>query len=60
MAIQVCFICVFNDPGCVENHAVVYADCDDCARPVCKKHGRDVPSEQFYCIRCLRVRQLTA
>jgi len=54
MAVQLCYVCVFNHPKKPEEQRPSYADCDRCKRPACKGHGRDVDSDRFYCIRCLR------
>jgi len=54
MAVQLCYVCMFNHPKKPEEQRPSYADCDRCKRPTCKGHGRDVDSDRFYCIRCLR------
>ncbi len=53
MPIQVCYICVHNDPKQPDSHAPAYADCSRCRRATCSKHGRNGERESFYCVRCL-------
>jgi len=54
MAVPLCYICAHNHPKDPSEQGPSYADCERCNRPTCKKHGRTIDSDRFYCIRCLR------
>jgi hypothetical protein len=60
MPVPMCFICIYNDPKRPENQAVSYADCERCLKPTCKKHGHDLRSDRFLCVRCARILQLVS
>lgn len=54
MAIQLCYICAHNHPKDVREQAPSYTNCERCKQPTCKKHGRAIGSDRFYCIRCVK------
>ena len=53
MAIQLCYIGAHNHPKDVREQAPSYTNCERCKQPTCKKHGHDIGSDRFYCIRCV-------
>jgi hypothetical protein len=54
MAIQLCYICAHNHPKDVREQAPAYASCERCKRPTCRKHGRAIDADRYFCIRCLK------
>lgn len=55
MPIQLCFICIFNASQkrlAIADRRPSYTDCNRCQQPTCKGHGKAIPVDRFYCVRC--------